>query len=570
MSYEVRASLGSLQDAVDAQLTKFEQEEVASRIWKKDPTVWKQDEATKAKISDRLGWLQVPQSALGSIADLNEFVQGVKEEGFKHVVLLGMGGSTLGPEVVYQTLGKVEGFPDFIMVDTTDADFIKSVRERIDPATTLFIVSSKSGSTIEPNTFMAYFWNEVKAAKGDDKVGENFVAITDPGTQMEKHARDNHFRDVFLNPADIGGRYSVLSYFGAVPAALCGYDVARLLQRAVDMGQECRKPGADNPGLHLGTIMGVAAKHGRDKTTIVVPPALSSYGLWSEQLIAESTGKEGRGVVPVAGEDLGDPEVYGNDRLFVSISLADGDNSATDAKLKRLEEAGHPVVRLSMSDLYDISAEFFRWEFAIPIAGAVLDINPFDEPNVTESKNNTTRLLEVFNKDKKLPLPDFTSAESGLQATKNGGADDVNGSLTALMDSVKPGDYVAFLAYITPSAEADKLLQEIRTAVRDSKQVATTVGYGPRFLHSTGQLHKGGANNGVFVSIVADNAEKLPIPGKDFDFATLKWAQALGDFESLQTHGRRAVMLYPSGAGLTEVAAAVKKALRDKPAVPGF
>ena len=559
MSSEVMASLGKLQEAVDATLHKLEEQDFAARAWKKDAALWKADPATQHQIANAMGWLDVIRTMHGHVADLTDLANTVKAEGYKYVVLLGMGGSSLGPEVLRLTFGQIAGAPKLLVVDTTDPGFILKTEAAIDPAHTIFIVSSKSGTTTEPNTFMAYYFDKVKGTKGD-KAGENFIAITDAGTSLEKHARDHNFREVFLNPADIGGRYSVLSYFGLVPAVLAGYDIGQLLSRAISMADECHKPGLDNPGLHLGAIMGTAAVNGRDKTTIIVPAAISSYGLWAEQLIAESTGKEGRGIIPVAGEPLGDPSVYGNDRLFVSLSVAGQKDADNEAKLKRLEEAGHPVVRLSLNDLLDIGAEFFRWEFAIPVAGSVVGINPFDQPNVTESKDNTKRLLGDFVKNGQLPQLNLVQGDSFKVAFGQGQPSDAATGLREFMAGIKPGDYVAFMAYSLENAADDAALQAIRTLVRDHFKVATTVGYGPRFLHSTGQLHKGGNGSGVFVQIVSPDPQDAPIPDEPYGFSILKQAQALGDFESLQQHGRRVISIQPQG-DLSSLTAAIQASL---------
>ncbi len=565
MSDEVMVYLGQLQGGVDAALQKLDEQDFAARVWKKDPAAWKKDAPTQAKISNRLGWLEVAQFIQSKEGDLQALADTIKAEGYRHVVLLGMGGSSLGPEVLRQTFGRVEGSPELIVVDTTDPAVILETERKVDLAHTLFIVSSKSGTTTEPNTFMAYYYDKVKAVKGTE-VGQSFIAITDPGSSLEKHGRDHNFREIFLNPPDIGGRYSVLSYFGMVPAALAGYDLHTLLDRAVGMAESCHKPGMDNPGLHLGAIMGAAALAGRDKTTILVSKEISSYGLWAEQLIAESTGKESRGIVPVAGETLGGSEVYSPDRLFVALSMANAKDVTMEAGLKRLEEAGHPVVRLYLSDLFDIAAEFFRWEFAIPVAGALIDINPFDEPNVTESKDNTKRLLGDFVSKGELPKPTLEQGASGLAAAfGQPGGSDMASALQEFFRAVRPGDYVAFMAYSPLTPENDAALQKMRTAVQARLKVATTVGYGPRFLHSTGQLHKGGAANGVFVQIITADLEDAPIPDEPYSFSILKQAQALGDFESLRSHGRRVVSLQPQAQGqdlgLGRVAEAIKEAL---------
>ncbi len=546
------AGLGKTEAVVQAALEKLNSDNAVSRIWQADTSFWKSDPAVQATIGNRLGWLKVANALLAQVSELTALAQEVKEAGYKSVVLLGMGGSSLAPEVLRRTFGRVEGFPELTVVDTTDPGYILKVANAVDPATTIFIVSSKSGTTTEPNSFMYYFFDKVKAVKGE-AAGENFVAITDPATSLFNHAKENNFRDIFVNPPDIGGRYSALSYFGMVPAALAGYDVRLLLSRAVQMAETCQDSSSDNPGLVLGAAMGSYALSGRDKVTFVVPAAISSYGLWAEQLLAESTGKEGRGLVPIAGEYLGSPDNYSNDRFFVALQVQSNPDHAGETVLQALEAAGHPVQRLTLNDLFDVASQFFLWEFAVAVAGQVLDINPFDEPNVQESKDNTKRLLSEFQSNGQLPQPHAVVQENGLNlfgevssaAADASPAGSMQEYLSSFLQQVKPGeDYVAFMAYIEPSEAHDAALQNVRQQVRDALKVATTVGYGPRFLHSTGQLHKGGANNGVFVQITTADPQDAPIPGELFSFSILKQAQALGDFQSLQSHGRRAISIH--------------------------
>lgn len=566
MSSEVMANLANLRDAVDATLAKYDEINFASRYWKKDPSLWKDDATTMDKIANRLGWLETPRNMLGKVGDLTACSAEIHGEGFSHLVLLGMGGSSLGPEVLWQTLGRKNGYPELITVDTTDADFLSQVRARLEPATTLFIVSSKSGASIELTSLLAYFWEEVRLAKAGGAVGENFIAITDPGTQMERFARDNKFREVFLNPVDIGGRYSVLTNFGLVPAALCGYNITELLTRVAVIAEECHKRGADNPGLHLGTILGVAAQHGYDKLTLALPPELSSLGLWIEHLVATSTGKEGRGIVPIVGETLGSPEVYGNDRLFVSFSLTGSKDPATEEKLKKLEDAGHPVVRLKLQDKTDIVAEFFRWEFAVPVAAAVLEVNPFDAPYVTENKKRLQQRLEDFQQTQALVAPDMLSWDAlTIRVTPDAEEESTDSvsRLELLFQQLQPGDYLALQAFVAQDAATDTALQEVRQLLRDKFKIATTVSYGPRFLHSTGQLHKGGPNSGVFIAIATSSVANLAVPGQPFDFLTLKLAQAFGDFESLLANGRRVALLYTNGHNLPNVFSAIKEAINQ-------
>ncbi|MHB8620270.1 MAG: bifunctional transaldolase/phosoglucose isomerase, partial [Chloroflexota bacterium] len=517
-----QASLGPLGQAVDNRLQAIAKTDGVRKIWQKDPAFWgKQNDADATKsIKNRLGWLSVSDQMLEQVQDLESFAADVKSAGFRHAVLCGMGGSSLCVEVSRQTYGSRPGYPEMIVLDTTDPATIAAASKDIDPARTLFIIATKSGGTTETLSHFKYFWN----IRPD---GSNFIAITDPGTSLEKLAADHGFRRVFLNPSDIGGRYSVLSYFGLVPAAVMGVDVKKLLDRAEHLAHDCvplMQP-ADNAGAWWGTVMGEAGAAGRDKVTILCPPAIASFGLWAEQLIAESTGKEGRGLVPVAGEPVGPPAVYGNDRLFAYLKL--GQHPDLDAGAEALRRAGHPVVTFTLRDTYDLGEEFFRWEFGTGVAGAVLGINAFDEPNVQESKDNTKALLTQY------------EASGALPALQSAG-----GSLASLLSKVQPGDYVATMAYLRATPEVDDMLKSIRVAIRDRWRVATTVGYGPRFLHSTGQLHKGGANNGVFIQITADDPVDVEIPGEKYTFGTLKRAQALGDFQSLERHGRRAVRLH--------------------------
>ncbi len=471
-------------------------------------------------------------------------IRGISE--FKHAMVCGMGGSSLCPEVLRQTFGPQEGYPTLLVLDSTDPDAFCDIADQIDITKCLFIISSKSGTTTEPLVFYKYWYDQV--GKRKENPGECFVAITDPGTLMEKMATDDKFRRIFLNPADIGGRYSALSYFGMVPAALMGLDVKKLLDRAERIVHSCASvvPAADNPGARLGAIMGECAKAGRDKLTIIADPKIASFGLWVEQLLAESTGKEGKGIVPVAGESLGPPSVYSDDRLFVSISVGKLD-SETEMKLKALEAAGHPVVYRTLTDLYDLGEEFFLWEIATAFAGYRIGINPFDQPNVQESKDATKELLEKYSKEHKLGEQPVLVTDGTLTIhadEKTVAALPSSSMIEALRGHLQravPGDYIAFLDYIEETPENEKIIQEMRTHLRDATRCATTTGYGPRFLHSTGQLHKGGPASGVFMQITAPDHTDLPIPNQPYTFSILKQAQALGDFRSLSTRGRRAI-----------------------------
>ncbi|MBV9923667.1 MAG: bifunctional transaldolase/phosoglucose isomerase [Acidobacteria bacterium] len=540
------ASLGKYADAVSAAIREAEKGDVMRRVWRKDAALWKSEEEHQKIIKNSLGWLNVADQMIGVEDELVAFADRLKEKGYTHVVLNGMGGSSLAPEVLRRTFGRQEGYPELLVLDSTDPDTVAEFREKVDPAKTLFIVSSKSGTTTEPLTFYRYWYDQVGQQK--ENPGENFLAITDPGTKMEQDAQRDKFKRIFLNPSDIGGRYSALSYFGMVPAALMGVDIRKLLDRAERVIHACSQvvPAGENPGARLGAIIGECAKAGRDKLTIVADPKVESFGLWVEQLIAESTGKEGKGVVPVAGEPLGAPSVYGDDRLFVSIAVGKLD-SGTESKLKALEAAGHPVVYRTLTDTYDLGEEFFLWEIATAVAGWRLGINPFDQPNVQESKDATKELLEAFRQNGALPEQPVLASGEGLtvygdEATRAALAPEgVPGLFKAHLGRVKPGDYIALLDYFEESDDVEGIVQQIRTHLRDAMHCATTTGYGPRFLHSTGQLHKGGPDSGVFIQITSADKRDVAIPGEPYTFSTLKQAQALGDFRSLSTRGRRAV-----------------------------
>ncbi len=457
-----------------------------------------------------------------------------------------MGGSSLCPDVLRNTFGPVRGRPKLHVLDTTDPSTILAVRSKIRLANTLFIVASKSGETTETLSHFAYFWEQTKGK------GKQFAAITDPGTSLEKLARERNFRWVFSNPPDIGGRYSALSYFGLVPGALMGVDIKELLERAVEMEHSCADsvPVESNPGVWLGGVMGRLATQGRNKVTLIASPKVATFGYWVEQLIAESTGKEGKGIVPIEGEPVGKPGAYGDDRLFVYIRMdADPPNRAVQA----LEKAGHPVITLTLRDKLDLGGEFLRWEIATAIAGSILGIDAFDQPNVQESKDNTKKVLATFKSRGKLP-PAETVTTSKAKA-----------GVASLLKQAKRGAYFALMAYTARTPRSEAAIAAIRTAVRNSKKIATTAGYGPRFLHSTGQLHKGGPKTGLFLQVVQEDARDVPVPGQPFTFSVLKHAQAIGDMQSL-TSRRLPVLRVTLGrepaAGWSALAAAVKAAVR--------
>ncbi|HUK21740.1 MAG TPA: hypothetical protein VLV45_09305 [Gemmatimonadales bacterium] len=514
---------GNLIEAVAHRLAHLEDGHIARRIWAKDPTVWKPDPRTP-ELADRLGWLDAARTTRGQLAGWSPFVSGARTA-FDRVVLCGMGGSSLAPLVLADLFGPAKGFPRLAVLDSTDPEAVARAtpRSAAELGRTLFIISSKSGTTLEPDCFYRYFW------KRAGEPGAQFAAITDPGTPLEHLARERGFRSVFPAPADVGGRYSALTPFGMVPAALLGLDVERLLASAE---QAARSSGPDvpasrNPAVQLGAILGEAARAGRNKLTFVLSSRLTMLGLWLEQLVAESTGKEGTGILPIAGEALGGPEVYGGDRIFAAITLEGDDDTKLASGLDALERAGHPVLRSRLANPYELGGEFFRWELATAVAGAILGINPFDQPNVAESKANTERVLAA----QTAPAPPAGARE-----------------LAAFWERIQPGDYVALMAYLPPTNENDRTLGTIQQRLRDRLRVATTLGYGPRFLHSTGQLHKGGPAVGHFIQITQHAARDVSIPGKPFTFGQLELAQAEGDLQALRKRGRPALRL--DGLGL--------------------
>jgi len=538
---KLSVSLGEYSGAVNAALDEAGRANVIERIWSKDAGLWKNEVAHQKIIANSLGWLTVSTEMLAVTNELKTFAASVSAAGFQHVMVCGMGGSSLCPEVLRQTFGRQQNFPELLVLDSTDPDTINNFKEQIDIKRCLFVIASKSGTTTEPNAFHRFWYNEV--SQRSDAPGGSFVTITDPGSQMADTAAAEGFRRIFLNQADIGGRYSALSYFGMVPAALMGLDLSRLLQQTQSMVEVCRAESAvnQNPGATLGAVMAECARAGRDKLTIVTDQKIAALGLWVEQLIAESTGKEGKGIVPVVGEVAGNVSDYGNDRLFVSISVGPIDDE-TNSKLKALEAAGHPVVYRSLTDIYDLGAEFFLWEMATAFAGWRLGINPFDQPNVQESKDATKALLEEYKQNGKLAEQVATANDGHL--TVYGGEPNetsVPEALQAYCAKIKPGDYVALLSYIEETPEVEAAIQGIRTTVRAATRCATTDGFGPRFLHSTGQLHKGGPDSGVFIQITAPDKVDFQVPDAPYTFSVLKDAQALGDFQSLIKHGRRAI-----------------------------
>ncbi len=535
------ARLGRYEELVNNTLERAEREDVIGRIWKKDASLWKDDESHQKIIRNSLGWLTVPDKMLSAVDEMKSFADEVRAE-FSHVMVCGMGGSSLCPEVLRQTFGRQSNYPELLVLDSTDPDVIANFSEQIvDPTKCLFVVASKSGTTTEPIAFHRYWYEQV--SKRTATPGNNFIAITDPGTLMETTAREERFRRAFINQPDIGGRYSALSYFGLTPASLMGLDVNDMLRRATEFARSCSAPATQNVAARLGAIIASCATEGRDKLTIVTNSELSAVGLWIEQLVAESTGKEGKGIVTVVGEALGASAVYGDDRVFVVITTGAVDEQ-TSARLAELEAAGHPVVCRQLNDAYDLGAEFFLWEMATAFAGWHLAINPFDQPNVQESKDATKALLEKYTSEGRLPDENPSAVDGTLSVFSNEPTSDgvTAGELVKQhVARIKAGDYVALLAYVEETAEFDAALQKLRITLRDKTRCAVTTGYGPRFLHSTGQLHKGGPNTGVFFQLTAPDRTDFPVPGSPYTFSILKQAQALGDFQALVAHGRRAI-----------------------------
>jgi transaldolase/glucose-6-phosphate isomerase len=541
------------------------------RLWQRDATLW-----TGSDEANWLGWLDIVDEQIAQHYQLQRVAKEVQQRGFQHVLLLGMGGSSLCPEVLRMTFGRQTYFPNLHVLDSTDPAQVKGFEHQIDIPRTLFIVSSKSGSTLEPNILKQYFFERTKQAVGVTRVGSHFIAITDPGSKMQQVAEADHFLHVFFGRPSVGGRYSALSNFGMVPAAVMGLDTKRLLARAAEMVPACGASVAveDNPGAMLGIILGTAANSGRDKVTIITSPGITNLGAWLEQLLAESTGKVGKGIIPVDRENLAAPETYGNDRVFVYVRLESGADAGQDAKIAALQKAGHPVVGITMSDIYDLGAEFFRWEIATAIAGSILGINAFSQPDVETSKVATRSLTSEYENTGALPTEKpmfeeagvklFTDGKNATELAKGISNRSLAGYLKAHLARIQAGDYFAVLGYLQMNPEHERCLQAVRHAVRDKKHVATCLEFGPRFLHSTGQAYKGGPNSGVFLQVTCDDSVALPVPGQKYTFGVVKAAQARGDFQVLAERGRRALRAHLGSnvkAGLAALQAAVQQAL---------
>jgi glucose-6-phosphate isomerase len=517
------------------------------RIWDRDLSVWGAAPGTAdaTSIESRLGWLDVSRTMAPEVDRVVALGDSARAEGIRAVYLLGMGGSSLCAEVLRSVFGVAAGYPELFVLDTTDERTITNVASRLEPEASLFLVSSKSGGTVEVASMERFFWTQLAGAIGD-RTGRHFVAITDPGTALQKLAEQRGYRDVFVNPPDIGGRFSALSLFGLVPAALIGAPVKDIVSAGKVMADGCRQQNHANAGLELGAFIGAAVRDGRDKLTVALSPRLAALGLWIEQLVAESTGKHGTGALPVVDETLGRPDEYGNDRAFVAIAT---DVDAPDReRLSAIEAAGHPVLRLTMR-IDGLGAEFFRWEFATAIAGAVLAINPFDEPNVSEAKEKTKALLAAYASHGALPEPAIAAQDDSVTVSSAMFSGPTPGAVVrSAVDSIRPGDYIPFLSYLPAENEVQAAIREVRQALRARTHAASTFGVGPRYLHSTGQFHKGGPNTAVAFVITADDQTSTPIPEAGYTFSVLKRAQALGDAQTLEGHNRRTVLIHVKDA----------------------
>jgi transaldolase/glucose-6-phosphate isomerase len=563
--------LGAAKGAVDAEIEAWRRDGNIRRLWASDATLWTGRDEAKW-----LAWRDVVAEQLSHVRELEEFQGDIGAEHFTDVLLIGMGGSSLGPEVLAETFGRLPGKPALHALDSTDPAQIRTFESRIDLSRSLFIVSSKSGSTLEPNILKQYFFARVSEVVGSDKAGSRFVAVTDPGSKMQAVAEKDRFRRIFYGDPQIGGRYSVLSHFGTVPVAAMGLGVGKFLADTERMVQACGAsvPPEGNPGVMLGCVLGVLGKAGRDKVTVVASPGIADIGAWLEQLIAESTGKNGKGLIPVDGEPLAPPQAYGDDRLFAYLRLDDAPDAAQDRAIGALADAGHPVVRIALAHRDLIGQEFFRWEIATAVAGAILGIDPFDQPDVEASKIKTRALTDAYEQTGSLPSEEPFLEEDGVKLfadpanvaalTASAAARTLDAIVAAQVSRLGKGDYFALLAYIERNASHIAALTDLRRAIRDAKRVATCVGFGPRFLHSTGQAYKGGPDSGVFLQITCDDAKDLAVPQQTYTFGTVKAAQARGDFGVLADRGRRALRAHLGtdvAAGLARLSASILKAL---------
>ena len=562
----------SLAQAVSAAIEDWKSRDKAKRLWARDASLW-----TNTDESKWLGWLTITEEQIQNLPGLRKIGEEIRSAGFTQMVLLGMGGSSLCVEVLKLTFGNIPGYPELLVLDSTSPAQIKALETKLDLAKTIFVVSSKSGSTLEPNIFKQYFFERVKQTVGAAEAGKHFLAITDPGSNMQKVAEASGFRHVFFGLPSIGGRYSALSDFGTVPGAIQGLDMSKFLDRANQMVHACSSnvPANENPGVILGVILGTLQKSGRDKVTIFTSPGISDLGAWLEQLVAESTGKEGHGLIPVDREQIGSPDLYGNDRVFAYLRLETAPDPKQDAAIAAIEKAGQPVIRIAVPEIYDLPQEFFRWEFATAVAGSVIGINAFNQPDVEASKIETRKLTEQYEKSGSLPPESpmfegngaklFSDAKNAAALKQSVGRDNtLTGYLRAHLNRLGASDYFALLGYIEMNDANEASLQSMRHAVRDKKRVATCLGFGPRFLHSTGQAYKGGPNSGVFLQITCDDAEDIPVPGQTYTFGIVKAAQARGDFQVLADRDRRALRVHLGAdvaAGLATLRKAVQEAL---------
>lgn len=544
------------QKAVLETLEELERNNVISRIWEHDHKVW---DDNPAEITNRLGWLHSPEGFINTVDDINQFVDEIKAEGYTDALLLGMGGSSLAPEVFRQSFGVKDGYLDLTVLDSTDPGAVLARAGRLDPSKTLFIASTKSGTTVETLSLLKYFYNRVVNVLGEEKAGKNFIAITDPGSALEELGERLKFKAAFFNDTHIGGRYSALSCFGIIPAALIGIDIRELLERGIGMAGNCRFVGGLSEGLNLGALLGVIigkmALMGRDKLTLVLSPRIASFGLWLEQLIAESLGKEGKGILPVNGEFLADPGSYTPDRHFVQINV-EGD-SDSNSEIQKLVDAGIPVTRLYLKDVYDLSGAMFQWEFATAVAGYLLKVNPFDQPNVESSKAVAREMVETYKEKGKLPEPKPNLVKDGISAYTDITSESHGEILKLFLSEADHGDedgvgrsYIAIQAFIRQTDETDNAIAELRKKIQLGWKMTVTMGYGPRYLHSTGQLHKGDAGHGRFIQLTGDDAEDAPIPDEagskssSISFGILKAAQALGDRQALVDNSRKVIRFH--------------------------
>jgi transaldolase/glucose-6-phosphate isomerase len=565
--------LGSYHKAVQERITYLEATHFSPRLWRKDPSLWKSDPEDQADIRNALGWIHVPEKMEENFRQLNAFKDEILKAGFRHVLHMGMGGSSLTPLVFARIFTPDPQALPLTVLDSTDLATILKIEHALPIENTLFIIASKSGTTAEPLAFAEYFYQKVRMIKGE-RAGENFCVITDPGTPLVKMAQERAYRRTFLNFADIGGRYSALSYFGLVPATLMGVDVSELLERALRMRHACDSsvPAHENPGLALGAALGELARNNkRNKVTFLMPKVISALGLWLEQLLAESTGKEGTGILPVAGEPIGEPATYGGDRVFVYIRMKDTTDKILQRSVSHLRETGQPLIIITLDDVLDLGQEFFRWETATATAGAILGINAFNQPNVQESKDNTNRLLALVRTQGNLPEEKPSLVRDPLKLYFKETGSTVPATLQQFLVQSHPGDFLALMAYIAENPANQRALQDIRILLQDCLHISTTLGYGPRFLHSTGQFHKGGPNTGLFLQLTAEDARDIPIPSAPYTFGVFKRAQALGDLEALEKHERRVGHMdlgVDTNLGLSALKEALESALKSEQVKP--